>query len=245
MSVLGQPPETWVLSASIVVSIIIASWFFLAWWISNRFGAPGTYLLWYGIYLVAANVPILVMGLFKIEQHGYLSFVFETVTLLVCIQIARGWCEKRTGAWWFFPPGIVVITLHNVTESQWVAVMWGLLLALLFAYTCLCVSKHSPWWIVLGVAISYSGWAAYYILFRHPGDPIGHSMAMVVKVAMFGSVIIAHYERQHRELFAAAYFRKAAIEIYTGDVTDIKQVEVNSGGRNGGPSRFQGLATSH
>ena len=216
-----------VLFASILVSVSVMCGFACSWVLSGKlYGKKYNYLIFYALYLLLANIPMLVATMLGIASHSALDTILDITGLLLLFLAAEKWGGGgyRTWHWAIVLAGAMLSIAHSVTGERAFAAGYAACVSVVMLITLYNIARNSPNLVTLFVAVSFAGWTALNFTFPHSGNIVGHAFGMSTKVIVFGALTVAHYERQHRRAWRAARVRKAAIDIMTEDAEAIERV---------------------
>jgi len=226
-----------VLLASILVSMSVMCGFGCSWAISGRlYGKRYNYLIYYALFMLLSNIPKLIATVAGHPIHVTFWTVTDIVGLLLLFLAAEQWRNEgfRTWHWLIFLAGSMFAIAHNVAGSRACATGYAICVSLIMLITLMAIASRSPHLVTIFVGLSFLGWTALNLAFPHTGDIVGHAFGMATKVIVFGALMVAHYERQHRRIWQAARVRSLAIDIVAESPGAIKRV------RNGGEQRPNG-----
>lgn len=217
--------DSWILLASLTLSIVITLGFLFLWGIGKFFGEEVCgCIIYYAAYLAFVNIPELALTVFAgdfFRRHTQADLFLDLLGVVFVFAAARGWSDWKDPRWhWLLAAGSALLALaHHATGSPAWANAYALSFVVLLIYTVWQISRDAPTFVTVLVSAGFSTWILLSVLFPHSGNPVGHAFGMVVKVVVFGSIMLAIYERQHRHLYEAALARKRAIDAYTGHQT--------------------------
>lgn len=216
-----------VLIASILVSVSVMFGFACSWCMSGRlYGRRYNYLLLYALYMALSNMPKLLLTFAGVPIHRLVWTFLDVVGLLILFIAAENWRPGgiRPWHWLVFLIGIAFSIAHHIAGERVFAAGYSLSVLAVLIITLYNIASQSPPLVSVLVGASFAGWTLVTLIFPHTGNVVGHAFGMATKVIVFGSVTVAHYERQHRKIWQAARVRSLAIDIVAESFTNARLV---------------------